>query len=157
LIGDALIARDASESAYYMSLGFLVAGPDKCFVLSSKTGTRYYSDADLHGVYRSWLPGVGAVDQWVVDSTGLARTLNRSLSAPLIQHGPQDDWNQRNSPSVAFNGVWIQNGAYGPLPPVTAYLPEGGTAHLENRWQTKEFYLSRGIDWLKIYPNGDEQ
>jgi hypothetical protein len=150
-------ALDASEAAYYQSLGFQVAGADKCYVLSSKTGTRYYSDADLHGVYRSWLPGVGAVDQWLVDSTGLARTLNRSLSVPLIQHGPQDDWNQRNSPSVAFNGVWIKNGAYGPLPPVTAYLPEGGTAHLENQWQMKEFYLSRGIDWLKIYPNGDEQ
>ncbi len=150
-------ARDAAESAYYVGLGFLVAGADKCFVLSSKTGTRYYSDADLHGVYRSWLPGVGAVDQWLVDSTGLVRTLNRSLSDELIQHGPQDDWDKRNSASVVFNHQLIPNGAYGPLPPATAYLPEGGTAHLETVSQLKEFYLSRGIDWLKIYPNPDEQ
>jgi hypothetical protein len=150
-------APDPSDAAYYVSLGFVVAGADKCFVLSSKTGTRYYSDADLHGVYRSWLPGVGAVDQWSVDSTGLARTLNRSLSVPLVQHGPQHDWDKRNSAEVTFNQQLIRNGAYGPLPPATAYLPEGGTAHLETRWQMKEFYLSRGIDWLKIYPNPDEQ
>ncbi len=119
-------ARGAAESAYYASIGFLVAGADRCFVISSRTGTRYYSDADLHGVYRSWLPGVGAVDQWRVDSTGLASTLNRGLSAPLIQHGPQDDWDQRNSRQVLFDQRLIDNAAYGPLPPATAYLPEGG-------------------------------
>jgi pimeloyl-ACP methyl ester carboxylesterase len=149
--------RTDQDAAYYASLGFVVAGPEQCFVLSSPNGTRYYSDADLHGVYRSWLPGVGAVDQWRSDSIGLARALNRGLSVPLIQHGPQDDWSQRNSHQVYFNNRQIENGAYGPLPPATAYLPEGGTVHLENRWQMKEFYLSRGIDWPTIYPNPDEQ
>ena len=150
-------ARTAFEQSYYAKVGFTVAGPEKCYILSSKNGTRYYSDADLHGVYRVWLPGVGAVDQWRADPTGVARAFNQNLTAPMIQHGPQDDWPERNNRTVYLNGVQIDNGAYGPLPPATAYLPEGGTAHLTNLWQLKEFYLTRGIDWLSIYPNPDEQ
>ncbi len=54
-------------------------------------------------------------------------------------------------------GRLVTNGNYGPRPPATAYLPDGRTVHLENRWQMKEFYLWQGIPWMTIYPNPDEQ
>jgi hypothetical protein len=121
---------------------FKIGSAVEDFVISARgTGTRYYSDTDLHGIYNA-----NGTDAWNDD---IARIMNRNLGERMIQHGPQDKWVDRlDKAKVGDNaGPQAGNGKA-----VTAYLPDGSTQHLTTLQEMKSFYLARGMNWNAIYP-----
>lgn len=116
--------------------GYTIRGDREIIV--DPNGNRLYSDTDLHGVY-----GPTGQDAW---SDSMKQKMNDSFLENMVQHGPQDNWPDRNNLEVAGPNA-------GPKPPVTAYLPDGTTQHLKTIPQMKQFYQANGIDWDSLYPN----
>jgi hypothetical protein len=120
------------------SRGYGVASKEDGFVIFNKeTGEKYYSDYDLHGVY-DINTGKSAY------SSSFKDELNKKFGDEVVQHGPHDEWPDRNKKEAGINR--------GPQPPVTAYLPDGTTVHLETIDDMKKFYKELNINWEKIYP-----
>jgi hypothetical protein len=160
LIGLAVAAPDDQRPlgqiiAEYKSVGIRVGSVAECYVLSTSGGQiRYYSDTDLHGVYSRNPLTQQVTDAW---SDNLRPLMNDKFLELMVQHPPQDNWPKRNDHVIEIENRQVTNGNYGPRPPATAYLPDGSSVHLENRWQMKLFYQSQNIPWITIYPNDDEQ
>jgi len=120
------------------SRGYGVASKEDGFVIFNKeTGEKYYSDYDLHGVY-DINTGKSAY------SSSFKDELNKKFGDEVVQHGPHDEWPDRNKKEAGVNR--------GPQPPVTAYLPDGTTVHLQTIDDMKKFYKELNINWEKIYP-----
>jgi hypothetical protein len=118
--------------------GYGVASEQEGYVVYQKsTGTKYYSDYDLHGVYDA-KTGKDAYNE------NLRKNLNKKFGDEIIQHGPHDDWPKRNKPEAGPNR--------GPQPPVTAYLPDGSAVNLESIEEMEQFYREHNIHWDIIYP-----
>lgn len=100
-------------------------------------GNRLYSDTDLHGVY-----DVNGNDAW---SEAIQNQMNSSFLERMVQHGPHDNWPIRNDPAAAGPNA-------GPKPPVTAYLPDGTTQHMQSIEEMKQFYQAHGMNWQSLYP-----
>jgi hypothetical protein len=115
--------------------GYTIRGDQEIIV--DPKGNRLYSDTDLHGVYEP--TGQNA---W---SDSMKQKMNDAFLENMVQHGPQDNWLDRNNLDVAGPNA-------GPRPPVTAYLPDGTTQHLETIPQMKQFYEANGMDWDSLYP-----
>ena len=115
--------------------GYSIRGERELIV--DPKGNRLYSDTDLHGVY-----DLNGKDAW---SGALKDKMNDSFLENMVQHGPHDNWDIRNDKDLAGPNA-------GPHAPVTAYLPDGSTQHLETVEQMKEFYLKHGMDWNSLYP-----
>jgi len=115
--------------------GYKIGKPPDYLVGNKATGEKYYSDIDLHGVYKE-----GGADAY---SEAFRGRMNGDLGGEMIQHGPHDKWPDRLSDKAGPNK--------GPQPPVTAYLPDGSKAHLKTAAQMKAFYKEHGIDWDGIW------
>jgi len=115
--------------------GYTIRGDQEIIV--DPKGNRLYSDTDLHGVYEPT-----GQDAW---SDSMRQKMNDAFLENMVQHGPQDNWPDRNNVGVAGPNA-------GPKPPVTAYLPDGTTQHLETIPQMKQFYEANGMDWNSLYP-----
>jgi hypothetical protein len=146
----------SQASMQYAAAGILIGSAADCYVLytpSPSGRTRYYSDTDLHGVYDT-----NGNDAW---TPTLLTTLNQRFQTnalpQMIQHPPQDNWSDRNHKLLTIKNTTVQNGNYGPQPPVSAYLPDGSTVHLPDLCWMKRFYLEHNIPWTRIYPFPDEQ
>ncbi len=125
------------------SKGYRVSEAGEEYIVRHKqTGKAFFSDMDLHGVYDA--------------KTGRNRysesfrgELNERFGGQeMVQHGPHDLWDRRNSPESGPNR--------GPQPPVTAYVPDGDqvrTVHLTSKAEMKRFYERYKIDWSRIYPD----
>ncbi len=111
-------------------------------IVDKKTGEAFYSDLDLHGVYDP-KTGRSAYNE------GFRNRMNdRFGGKELIQHGPHDEWPDRNKKKAGPNR--------GPQPPVTAYIPVKGKVKkvwLETKQDLKDFYESWGLPWKERYPN----
>lgn len=125
---------DADRRAL-LQKGYTIRGKEEIIV--DPKGNRLYSDTDLHGVY-----DLNGHDAW---SSDIQQKMNDSFLENMVQHGPQDNWPDRNNLGVAGPNA-------GPKPPVTAYLPDGTTQHLKTIPQMKQFYTANGIDWNSLYP-----
>jgi hypothetical protein len=71
--------------------------------------------------------------------------MNDSFLENMVQHGPHDNWPDRNNVGVAGPNA-------GPKPPITAYLPDGTTQHMNTIDEMKQFYTAHGMDWNSLYP-----
>lgn len=134
------LQRDLAEQRksfrdYVMELwnaGFAV-GPEPYFLVEDrKTRAKFYSDIDLHGVYdesgkQRWTPALRS------------ELLNSRLKDRLIQHGPHDCWEKRNSAQAGRNR--------GPQAPVTVYMPDGNVYSLGTSAQMEAFYKQRKLPW----------
>lgn len=112
--------------------GFEVGPAPHYLVQDQKTKANFYSDIDLHGVYdergqQRWTPSMKD------------ELLNPLLSDRLIQHGPHDCWEKRNSPKAKTNR--------GPQPPVTVYTPDGLVYSLQSAAHMQAFYAQRKLPW----------
>jgi len=125
---------DADRRAL-LQKGYSIRGKEEIIV--DPNGNRLYSDTDLHGVY-----DLNGNDVW---SDAWKQKMNDSFLENMVQHGPQDNWPDRNNPAVAGPNA-------GPKPPVTAYLPDGTTQHMTSIDQMKQFYQAHGMDWNSLYP-----
>lgn len=130
-----MLRADFMEYPTYLLLlrkyGYKV-GPAPHFLVSdARTGVFFYSDIDLHGVYDTQ-----GRKRW---NTSLLEVFNARLKDRLVQHGPHDCWEKRNSPEAGPNA--------GPQPPVTAYLPSGDLFHLKTREQMQAFYAQNRLPW----------
>lgn len=110
------------------------------FVLRDPQGNAYYSDVDLHGVYRA----DSGKSAW---KEGMEKEISKSIDpdVELVQHGPHDEWLGRLDKSNGKN--------YGPQGDSTAYLPDGTRVHLETIEDQAAFYRKHGIDWNSLYPD----
>lgn len=129
-----LAAAKQDYDAYIAELtkhGFKVQETPPFLVVHAKTGEPFYSDIDLHGVYDK--KGKPA---W---TKAFNEILNKRLSDRLLQHGPHDCWEKRNSEEAGPNR--------GPQPPVSVYLPAGETLYLKTREEMMAFYAKQKIDW----------
>jgi hypothetical protein len=112
-----LVAADPTTSdECYERLGYRVLHDQDSVLEQKDRGARFFSDLDLHGVYDA-----DGKDAW---GPGIWTALNRALGGHLVKHGPQDDWELRNSPEAKSNQGPQVDGADGKA--VTAYLPDGG-------------------------------
>lgn len=129
------------EIAAIRRAGFEIGPQSEHFVIRSARGTRYYSDADLHGVYN--LDGTSG---WTRE---FASKLNCQFIDRLIQHGPHDLWPDRLNRAVAGPnyGPQVGNGKS-----MTAYLPDGSALHITTLEQMKAFYGAIGVRWQSVYP-----
>ena len=118
-----------------LAKGYTIRGEHQLIV--DPKGNRLYSDTDLHGVY-----DVNGKDAW---SEGLKQKMNDSFLENMVQHGPHDNWPVRNDLAAAGPNA-------GPKPPVTAYLPDGTTQHMQTIEEMKQFYQANNIDWKSLYP-----
>ncbi len=118
-----------------LAKGYTIRGESQLIV--DPDGNRLYSDTDLHGVYDA-----NGNDAW---SEGIQKKMNDSFLERMIQHGPQDNWPVRNDPMMAGPNA-------GPKPPVTAYLPDGTTQHMQSIEDMKQFYQAHGMNWQSLYP-----
>ncbi|MFZ2148959.1 MAG: hypothetical protein WAV28_17245 [Sedimentisphaerales bacterium] len=118
--------------------GLAVADASEGYIVRDKYGNAFYSDYDLHGIY-SGETGKNTYYE------AKRQQLNTDLGGDLIQHGPHDLWPDRNNAKVAGPNA-------GPQPPVTAYMPDGSTVHLETIADMQAFYSQNSIDWKGIYP-----
>ena len=115
--------------------GYTIRGEQQIIV--DPKGNRLYSDTDLHGVY-----DLNGKDAW---TDGLKQKMNDSFLENMVQHPPHDNWTDRNNLSAAGPNA-------GPKPPVTAYLPDGTTQHMQTIDEMQQFYSAHGIDWKSLYP-----
>ena len=113
--------------------GYKIGDPPDYLVMDKVTGTKYYSDYDLHGVYKE-----GGADAY---SESFRRKLNGRMYEEMVQHGPQDQWPKRLDPGPN----------QGPKPACTAYLPDGTKVHLETIEDMKAFYKEHGISWENVW------
>lgn len=125
---------DADRRAI-LAKGYTIRGEQQLIV--DPKGNRLYSDTDLHGVYDA-----NGKDVW---SEGLKQTMNDSFLENMVQHPPHDNWPDRNNMDVAGPNA-------GPKPPITAYLPDGTTQHMNTMDEMKQFYTAHGMDWRALYP-----
>lgn len=125
---------DADRRAL-LAKGYTIRGESQLIV--DPNGNRLYSDTDLHGIYNE-----NGTDAW---SDGVQQKMNDSFLERMIQHGPQDNWPVRNDATVAGPNA-------GPKPPVTAYLPDGTTQHMQTIEDMKQFYQAHGMNWQSLYP-----
>ena len=125
---------DADRRAL-LAKGYTIRGESQLIV--DPKGNRLYSDTDLHGIYNE-----DGTDAW---SEGVQKRMNDSFLEQMIQHGPQDNWPVRNDPAAAGPNA-------GPKPPVTAYLPDGTTQHMQSIEEMKQFYQAHGMNWQSLYP-----
>lgn len=126
----------AADRRALLAKGYTIRGESQLIV--DPNGNRLYSDTDLHGVY-----DVNGHDAW---SEGLQQKMNDSFLEHMVQHGPQDNWPVRNDPAAAGPNA-------GPKPPVTAYLPDGTTQHMQTVEDMKQFYQAHGMNWQSLYPS----
>lgn len=119
-----------------LAKGYTIRGEQQLIV--DPKGNRLYSDTDLHGVYDA-----NGKDVW---SEGLKQTMNDSFLENMVQHPPHDNWPDRNNMDVAGPNA-------GPKPPITAYLPNGTTQHMNTMDEMKQFYTAHGMDWSALYPS----
>lgn len=125
--------------AYKKSLekdGFEVMGKSEGYIIRDKQGNAYYSDYDLHGVYKD-KTGKDAY------SESVRKDLNRRFGEDLVQHGPHDNWEDRLKDTAGRNK--------GPQGDSTAYLPDGSSVHLATIADMKAFYKKHGINWDQIW------
>jgi hypothetical protein len=115
--------------------GYTIRGKQEIIV--DPKGNRLYSDTDLHGVY-----DLNGNDAW---SEGLRQEMNNSILENMVQHGPQDNWPDRNNVAVAGPNA-------GPKPPITAYLPDGTIQHMNTIDEMKQFYKAPSMDWNLLCP-----
>ncbi len=113
---------------------YTIGTPAEGYVLRDQEGAAFYSDYDLHGVYDGRSPTSSAYTE------EFKGKLNEQFNGEIIQHGPHDDW-----PGAYDEAKGGAN--YGPQPPVTAYLPDGTSVHLETIADMKRFYSAHGIPW----------
>lgn len=130
-----MLRADFMEYPTYLLLlrkhGYKV-GPAPHFLVSdARTGVFFYSDIDLHGVYDTQ-----GRQRW---NKSLIGVFNARLKDRLIQHGPHDCWEKRNSPEAGPNG--------GPQPPVTVYMPDGTLFYLRTQEQMQAFYAQHKLPW----------
>lgn len=116
-------------------------GPD-----GEKVFKAVHGDYDLHGAYKR--NPDGTVDRAsfgdgnsTADGSVLRNQLNDAITGgdkDFIQHGAQDDWIP--DPKMVPNKP--------PDPPVTVFLPDGGTVSLKTAEDMKNFYENTmGIKW----------
>ncbi len=109
----------------------------KTGLITTPEGKWLYSDLDVHGVYDT-----AGRDAWTGD---LAGKWSSKLVEHMFQHGPHDNWPDRND--IAKAGA-----NYGPKPPVTVYLPDGTKQWLQSVGEMRDFYHANGLPWNQIYP-----
>jgi hypothetical protein len=128
----------AADKEKYEKAGFTVL-PDQGHILVRKEdGAAFFSDYDLHGTYdkntgQSTWPD-GDQQQKKIDD------YNKALNSKMVNHGPHDEWKDRNNPDVAGKNA-------GPKPPVTAYTPDGDPVALDSVADMKAFYLKNCMKW----------
>jgi len=118
------------------SKGYTVGSAEEGYVVRDAAGNAFYSDYDLHGVYH-------AADGSQADHESVRSDLNAEFGNDAVQHGPHDNWPERGAAESGPNR--------GPQPPVTAYLPDGSSVHLETVDEMRSFYDAHGIDWNGIW------
>ena len=122
--------------------GFEIGSASEMYVIRSAKGTRYYSDVDLHGVYR--LDGSSAFDQ------AFASRVNCAMPGrAMVQHGPHDLWPERNLFEIAGPNVGPQVGGGKTL---TALLPDGRAIAIQSLAEMKSLYRAINVDFNHVYP-----
>ena len=122
--------------------GFEIGSASEMYVIRSAKGTRYYSDVDLHGVYRP--DGSSAFDQ------AFASRVNCAMPGrAMVQHGPHDLWPERNLFEIAGPNAGPQVGGGKTL---TALLPDGRAIAIQSLAEMKSLYRAINVDFNRLYP-----
>ena len=129
------------EIEHIRQAGFEIGSAQEQYVIRSANGTRYFSDADLHGIYHA--DGTSA---W---TNTLASKINCGMRGRMVQHPPHDQWAQRNMPEVAGSNAGPQVGNGKSL---TALLPDGRALSIETLAEMKSLYGAIGVDFNSLYP-----
>ena len=130
-----------AEIEHIRQAGFEIGSAQEQYVIRSANGTRYFSDADLHGIYHA-----DGTPAW---TNSLASKINCGMRGRMVQHPPHDQWAQRNVPEVAGSnaGPQIGNGKS-----LTALLPDGRALSIETLAEMKSLYQAIGVDFSSLYP-----
>lgn len=113
--------------------GFAVGPAPKYIITQVKTRLKFYSDYDLHGVY-------DVRGERAFQSSNFRQVIKERTKHEMVQHGPHDDWTERNNPDFAGPNA-------GPQPPMTAYLPDGTMAWIDSIPKMRDFYRRNNIPW----------
>ena len=138
-------------------------------IVVDKRGRPFYSDYDLHGIYRA--DGSPLPLTQISNTRGFQDKINAAMDRSLsqlqrkVQHGAHDDWRWlklQNRDKSAYERAVAESledphfrtrtntahrADYDPLPPVTVYHPDGGLTHLRTVAEMKSFYQDHGIYW----------
>ena len=129
------------EIEHIRQAGFEIGSAQEQYVIRSANGTRYFSDADLHGIYHA-----DGTPAW---TNSLASKINCGMRGRMVQHPPHDQWAQRNMPEVAGSNAGPQVGDGKSL---TALLPDGRALSIETLGEMKSLYRAIGVDFNALYP-----
>jgi hypothetical protein len=129
------------EIEHIRQAGFEIGSAQEQYVIRSANGTRYFSDADLHGIYHA-----DGTPAW---TNTLASKINCGMRGRMVQHPPHDQWAQRNMPEVAGSNAGPQVGNGKSL---TALLPDGRALSIETLGEMKSLYEAIGVDFNSLYP-----
>lgn len=129
------------EIEHIRQAGFEIGSAQEQYVIRSANGTRYFSDADLHGIYHA-----DGTPAW---TNTLASKINCGMRGRMVQHPPHDQWAQRNMPEVAGSNAGPQVGNGKSL---TALLPDGRALSIETLAEMKSLYEAIGVDFNSLYP-----
>jgi hypothetical protein len=135
---------NAKARADLRDAGYSIAEEAEYEIIRGPGGPNgYYSDVDLHGVYK-----VGGQQGW---SNDLLRKLKCHFFDRGVQHDPQDVWPDRNNLAKAGPNYGPQVEIDGKT--LTAYLPDGRTLAITTLEQMRAFYRDIGVNFNAIYPN----
>ena len=128
---------------YLNERGYLVHKEGKGYVLEDADGVRFHPAYKVHGMYKKET----GENAWTGSSGEHIRSqLNRRMEKELVQTGPHDQWDIRQT-------VDPQHPLWAPQVPVLFFLPSG---HVEVRFHKEgmeRYYRFLNIDWDSLYPN----